>query len=88
MVPSDCSGGRWKAAFDSLSQCIEFFVDDTTTRTTTSTTNSIATTSTTSGAAENQNPSTQDFVEEMKAELEELADETKVNIYIGVAVIV
>ena len=69
-VPADCVGQKWRAAFDSLAECITFFFDDPTQTTTQS-----------NGYTADQD---EDWLKELKSEI----DETQVDIFIGMGVVV
>ena len=68
-IPIDCVGQKWRAAFDTLRQCILFFVDEDPGEPT---------------EQPNAEEPDQAWLDELKAEI----DETKVNYFIGMGVVV
>ena len=84
MLPEDCSNGKWRAAFDTLRQCIEFFADtDATTAPEITTT---TTTTTSEGVSHHQHDP--EWLDELKETLNESVDETKIDIFVNMTVVV
>ena len=79
MLPEDCVDGQWSAAFDTLNECVTFFLD------------SEATTDpgTTPGDVTDvaHNDGVPDWLNQLKADIKELGDNTKVQILVNMTVV-